>query len=44
MQHLDILRALATVLSDPEPARLLRETTRVDEVLALLTPQHESDG
>ncbi len=43
-QHLDILQELATVLSDPEPARRLRETPSVDEVLALLTPRHESEG
>ncbi len=37
-EHIGILQSLARVLSDPVPARRLRETTRVDEVLALLAP------
>jgi mannitol/fructose-specific phosphotransferase system IIA component len=36
-EHVGILQALARVLSDPESARRLRATSRVDEVLELLS-------
>lgn len=36
-EHIGILQALATVLSDPAKAARLREVDDVDEVLALLT-------
>jgi len=42
-EHIGILQSLALVLSDPDAARRLRETTDVNEVLALLAPQDEED-
>lgn len=42
-EHIGLLQALALVLSDPDPARRLRETTRVDEVLALLAEDPDSE-
>jgi len=42
-EHLSILQALAGVLSDPAKAKQLRETTDVNQVLALLTPDEEED-
>lgn len=38
-EHLTILQSLAGVLSDPEKARRLRETTDVHAVLELLAPE-----
>ena len=43
-EHIGILQSLATVLSDPRSTRRLRETTSVDEVLALLTPRSDGRG
>ena len=42
-EHIGILQALAMVLSDQESAQRLRETTSVDEVLELLSPQDDED-
>jgi mannitol/fructose-specific phosphotransferase system IIA component len=42
-EHIGILQSLAMVLSDADAARRLRETTDVNEVLALLAPQDEED-
>ena len=42
-EHIGILQSLAMVLSDADAARRLRETTDVNEVLALLSPQDEED-
>jgi mannitol/fructose-specific phosphotransferase system IIA component len=43
-EHLGLLQSLAMVLTDPEKAARLRETTDVDEVLALLAPTVGEDG
>lgn len=42
-EHIGILQSLAMVLSDKESAQRLRETTSVDEVLALLAPEDDTD-
>jgi mannitol/fructose-specific phosphotransferase system IIA component len=42
-EHIGILQSLAMVLTDKESAQRLRETTSVDEVLELLTPQDDDD-
>jgi mannitol/fructose-specific phosphotransferase system IIA component len=42
-EHIGILQSLAMVLSDKESAQRLLETTSVDEVLELLTPQDDDD-
>ncbi len=42
-EHIGILQSLAMVLSDPEDARKLRETTSVDEVLDLLAPDDDTE-
>ncbi|MCA3767745.1 MAG: PTS sugar transporter subunit IIA, partial [Cutibacterium sp.] len=38
-EHLEIMAALARILSNPETARQLREATCTDEVLNLLGSQ-----
>ncbi|PSK99544.1 PTS system IIA component (Fru family) [Murinocardiopsis flavida] len=42
-EHIGVLSALATTLSVPEQAALLRTTTSVDAVIQLLTPAPEND-
>jgi mannitol/fructose-specific phosphotransferase system IIA component len=42
-EHVGILQSLAMVLTDPEKAGRLRETTDVNEVLELLAPDDEED-
>lgn len=42
-EHIGILQSLAMVLADPAAAQRLRDTTDVDEVLALLTASDEED-
>ena len=42
-EHIGILQSLAMVLTDGESAARLRETTSVDEVLALLSPDNDED-
>ena len=42
-EHIGILQSLAMVLTDGESAARLRETTSVDEVLALLSPDDDED-
>ena len=42
-EHIGILQSLAMVLSDPDSAARLRETTSVDEVLALLAAEDEDE-
>jgi mannitol/fructose-specific phosphotransferase system IIA component len=42
-EHIGILQSLAMVLSDPDSAVRLRETTAVDEVLTLLAAEDEED-
>ena len=42
-EHIGILQSLAMVLSDTDSAKRLRETTDVNEVLALLAAQDEED-
>lgn len=41
-EHIALLQSLAMVLSDKQKAARLRETNDIDEVLALLAPQHET--
>jgi mannitol/fructose-specific phosphotransferase system IIA component len=42
-EHIGILQSLALVLSDPDAAKRLRETTDVHEVLELLAARDEED-
>lgn len=42
-EHIGILQSLALVLSDPDAAKRLRETTDVTEVLELLAARDEED-
>ena len=42
-EHIGILQSLAMVLSDPDSAKRLRETTDVNEVLELLAARDEED-
>lgn len=42
-EHVGILQSLAMVLTDPEKAGRLRETSDVNEVLELLTPEDDDE-